>query len=168
VNELPNGKLLLIRLAIGLAVMGVMGKLMGLIGIVFAAPILGIAIAKPLVEVMHEGFTWTANQPLRKWQGRYYEFGGVQIRVLEHKGALWFASDDVISSTGIPAAGRTLLESTSIPVDDAGELAFLDIGSLETVLLRHRSPEATRFLLWAQRDVVAPHERRKSGALVPR
>ena len=163
---MPNGKLLVIRLAIGFAAIAVFGYAMGLIGIVFAAPILGIAIAKPLVEVIHEGFTWTANQPLRKWQGRYYEFGGVQIRILEHKGALWFAADDVVISTGMPA-GRKLLEATTIPVDDSDELSFLDLASLEKVLLRHRSPETTRFLLWAKREVAAPHERKKTGALVP-
>jgi hypothetical protein len=165
---MPNGKLLLIRLAIGLVVMGVMAKAMGLIGIVFAAPILGVAIAKPLVEVMHDGLTWTANQPLRKWEGRYYEFDGVQIRVLEHAGALWFAADDVVTSTGLPVVGGTLLEATTIPVDESAKLPFLDLAALEKVLMRHRSPESGRFLLWAQREVVAPYERKKTGALVPR
>ena len=165
---MSNGKLLAIRLAIGLGALAVAGKAFGLIGIVLAAPVLGVAIAKPLLEGISDGFTWSANQPLRKWVGRYYEFAGQQIRVLEHKGELWFAADDVISSTGIPAAGDTLLEAKSIPVDDSAHLAFLDGASLEKVLLRHRSAESSRFLLWAQRQVLAPHERKKSGAMVPR
>jgi len=165
---MTNGKLLLLRAAIGLGAMALLGYKMGLIGLVFAAPILGIAIAKPLVEGIHEGFVWTANQPLRKWEGRFYEFGGVQIRILEHKDALWFAADDVITATNIPVKGRTLLEASTIPLEDAGDLPFLSMEGLEKVLLRHRSHESQRFLLWAKRDVHAPWERKRSGALVPR
>ena len=165
---MTNGKLLLLRAAIGLGAMAVLGYTMGLIGVVFAAPILGIAIARPLVEGIHDGFVWTANQPLRNWEGRYYEFAGVQIRVLEHKDALWFAADDVVMATNVRVKARTLPEAATIPLEEAGDLPFLDMHGLEKVLLRHRSHESQRFVLWAQRDVQAPWERKRSGALVPR
>ena len=44
---MSNGKLLFVRVAIGLGATALLGYFMGLIGLVFAAPILGIAVAKP-------------------------------------------------------------------------------------------------------------------------
>ena len=170
---MPNWALFLVRLSLGVAASVAMtwigwklgGFSWALIGFVFSTPVIGIAIAKPFVEMMHEGLTWLWHQPMMKWQGIYYEFGGVQVRVIEDDGALWFAAEDVIKATGIKAKAATLLETRLIP--EFG-LACLDIDGVEKVLLRHHSHESQRFVVWARRDVLTPWERKKVGALAQR
>jgi len=170
---MPNWAFFLMRLSLGVGASILMtwggNKLGGfpfaLLGFVFSTPLIGVAIAKPLVEMIHEGFGWLWAQPMRKWQGIYYEFNGIQVRVIEDEDTLWFAADDVIKATEIEAAGGTLTESRLLP---QWGLACLAIEGVEAVLGRHRSHESQRFILWARREVQAPWERKRSGALVPR
>ncbi len=170
---MPNWGFFLARLALGAACSAAMtwgawklgGFAWGVIAFLFSAPLIGVAIAKPLVEMIHDGFGWLSAQPLQKWQGNYYEFGGVHVRVIEDEDALWFAADDVIKATGVKAHGATLAESRLLP---GYSLPFLDIDAVENVLARHRSHESARFILWARREVVTPWERKRSGAMVPR
>ena len=170
---MPNWALFLVRLTLGVAASVAMtwigwkmgGKSWALIGLVFSTPVIGVAIAKPFVEMMHEGITWLWHQPMMKWQGIYYEFGTVQIRVIEDDDTLWFAADDVIRATGIKAKGATLLEARLIP---EFALNCLDIEGVEKVLARHRNHEAQRFIVWARREVVTPWERKKVGQLAQR
>jgi len=169
---MPNWAFFLMRLALGVAASVAMtwvgyklgGFAWGILGFLFSTPIIGVAIAKPLVEMIHDGFGWLSAQPLRKWEGAYYEFNGVQVRVMEDDDRLWFAADDVVKATGIRAKGATLLEAALLPEWD---LPCLTIEGVETVLGRHRSHESQRFILWARREVQTPWERKKSGALVP-
>jgi hypothetical protein len=160
---MANWKTFLVRLAFGIGAVALGAYLLGLVGFVVAVPILAFAISKPLIEMTHDGFTWTSNQPLTKWQGHYYEFNDVQIRVLEDGDKLWFSADDMIKATQIEAKGATLLETKVI--EDVGPCLPMD--GVEKVLLRHRSHESQRFLLWARREVQTPWERKRSGALVP-
>jgi hypothetical protein len=71
----------------------------------------------------------------------------------------------VIKATQIKAVGGTLTESRLLP---QWGLACLTIEGVEAVLGRHRNHESQRFILWARREVQAPWERKRSGALVPR
>ncbi|MBC8022899.1 MAG: hypothetical protein H7Y14_07255 [Burkholderiales bacterium] len=141
------------------------GKPWALIGFLVSLPVLAFSLSRPLVQLIEDGFAWTAAQPLRKWQGNYYEFGGVQVRVVEDDDALWFAADDVIKATGIEAVGGALPESRLIA---ELRLSCLTIDGVETLLARHPSHESGRFILWARREVFTPWERKRSGAMVPR
>jgi hypothetical protein len=138
------------------------GKPWALIGFLVSVPVIGMAIAKPLIEFFHEGFGWLHAQPLQKWEGNYYEFGGVQVRVFEEDDALWFAAPDVVKATGVKAIPATIPGGREIE-----KLNALPIEAIETLLTTHQSHEAGRFLLWARREVVTPWERKRSGALVP-
>jgi hypothetical protein len=141
------------------------GKAWALIGFLVTLPTLAFSLSRPLIQMIEHGFVWTAARPLKEWEGNYYEFGGVQVRVIEEDDALWFAADDVIKATGIEAHGSTLAETRRV----AGySIPFLGIASLEKVLGGHRSHESGRFMLWARREVLAPWERKRSGAMVPR
>jgi hypothetical protein len=164
---MPNWVLLLVRLGLSSAfsafVTWVGWKLgekpWALIAFVFSTPVIGVAIARPLVELFHEGAGWLWAQPLEKWQGNYYEFGGVHVRVYEDEGALWFAARDVVQATGIRANADTFHEGRIIP---EANLRCLSIEEVEALLGAHRGHESGRFVLWAQREVVAPWERKRS------
>ena len=168
---MPNWVLLVVRLGLSSALSAFMtwvgwklgGKPWALIAFVFSSPAIGVAAARPLVELFHEGVGWLSAQPLDRWQGHYYEFGGVQVRVFEDDGALWFAARDVVKATGIRANADMFHEGRII----AG-LRCLSIAEIEALLASHHGHESGRFVLWAQREVITPWARKRSGALIPR
>jgi len=170
---MPNWAFLLLRLVLGVAGSALMtwigwklgGRPWALIAFVFSTPAIGVAIARPLVELFHEGMGWLSAQPLDKWQGKYYEFGGVHVRVFEDEGALWFAARDVVQATGIRANADMFHEGRIIA---EANLRCLSIAEVEALLATHRGHESGRFVLWAQREVITPWARKRSGALIPR
>ncbi|HEX3097571.1 MAG TPA: hypothetical protein VHQ02_07635 [Usitatibacter sp.] len=168
---MPNWALLLVRLALGVsgsALMTWAGWKLGqtewaLIAFVFSTPLIGIAIARPLVEVAHDGLGWLAGQPLGAWHGRYYAFDGVHIRVLEDSGELWFCAKDILAACGLKLA------VVALPgLRDVEDLSCLSMEGLEALHRDHPRAELGRLVLWARREVVTPWERKRSGALVPR
>jgi hypothetical protein len=134
-----------------------------LLALVFSTPILGVAIASPLVHLVHEGFGWLAEHPMRKYQGRYYAFNDVQVRVIEGEDRLWFSAADVLKACGIRAVPALLPG-----VHELDGLPCLDLAALQKLHDAYRQVELGRLSLWAQREVVNPWERKKSGSLVPR
>jgi hypothetical protein len=162
----PNWVFLLVRLFFGVAGSAAMtwagwklgGREWALVAGVFSTPLIGVAIARPLVEVIHEGLGWLSDQPLREWQGNYYYFGSVQVRVFEEAGSLWFAAKDVIHATGIQANAETILDGREL---EGGKLRCLSMTEVEALLTSHGGHEASRFVLWAQREVIAPWERKR-------
>ena len=170
---MPNWVLLLVRLGLSSALCAVITwvgwklgeKPWALIAFVFSSPAIGVAIARPLVELFHDGVGWLWAQPLHEWQGNYYEFGGVHVRVFEDDGALWFVARDVVKATGIRANADMFHEGRIIP---EVSLRCLSIAEVETLLATHHGHESGRFVLWAQREVITPWARKRSGALIPR
>lgn len=169
---MSNGLSFMVRLALGLATGAAMiwigwkfgGRTGALIALVVAAPVLGFAIARPLVELVHEGFGWLSAQPLAEWEGNYYEFNAVQVRVYEDEGQLWFAAADVMKAAQMPRLPDAVLpdrvnECRRIP--GTGLVGFT-LAGLEKFVATHPHPEAGRLLLWARREVVAPWEKRRS------
>ena len=67
---MPNWAFFLMRLTLGIGASALMtwggnklgGFVVGLIAFVMSTPIIGVAIAKPLVEMIHEGFGWLSAQ----------------------------------------------------------------------------------------------------------
>lgn len=166
---MPNGVRLLVRMVLGLAFVAALtwigwklgGKAWALIALVVAVPVFGWSISRPLVEVIHEGFTWMSTQHLEKWEGNYYEFAGVQIRVFNDGNQLWFAAADVIKATGIPANADSLLAAYQNGCKVLERLTCLNMPALEKLVAAHRGPETGRLLLWAQREVVGPWEKKR-------
>jgi len=116
-------------------------------------------ITRPLIEVMHEGFTWVSNQPLEKWQGNYYEFGSTQIRIFDD-GELWFAARDINTVTGANANADSLFAVYPGGCKVLDGLTCLNAASVEKFLASHSGTESGRFLLWMRREVIAPWKRK--------
>jgi len=171
VREWPNWALLLVRFvlsAMACALITWIGWKLGqrawaLVAFVFSIPLIGVAIAKPLVEFLHEGFGWLSEQPMRKYQGRYYAFNSVQVRVIEGHDRLWFSAADVLQACDLRAVASLLPG-----VQELDGVHCLDIAGLQALHEAYGQPELGRLTLWARREVVTPWERKRTGALVPR
>jgi len=172
-HNLPNWAFFLVRLAAGCAgcaFMTWMGHKLGggdlswtLVAFVFSTPLVGVAIARPVVEMVHDGVGWLWRQPLEAWQGNYYAFNSVHIRVFDDGERLWFCAQDIVAACHLKAL------APAIPgVELVEKLPSLTIEGVQRFHDGHPHPELGRFLLWAQREVVRPWERKRSGALIPR
>ena len=168
-REMPNWSFLLIRFTLSVGPVALVTWLLwrfigpyAMIAFVMLSPLIGVALAKPLIELSHEGMSWLSQQPLERWEGNYYEFASAQIRIFEHEGDLWFVAADVIKATGIAANADSLLAVYSSGCTTLERLTCLTMPTLEKYLLANPSPESGRLLLWARREVIGPWEKKKS------
>ena len=168
-REWSNGAVLLARLALVALIAapfmywfykmfdGVIGAAFGFILVMpLAAPL----VAKPLIELFGEGFTWLRQQPLKEWQGAFYAFDDVQVRVYEVDGELWFAVRDILRAIDVKALPPAFVATHRDDLKRISRLDAITASRLPALLEPLRQPKAGRFLVWAQREVVAPWERR--------
>lgn len=168
---MPNAILLLLRLLASVGAVAAIswigwklgGKPWLLVAMVFSSPLIGVAIARPLVELTHEGFGWLWHQPLSEWEGAYYSFNGVHVRIYEHEDTLLFVAQDVLKALGIPQ-GLVALRSRHLVRIPGTRLEALSPRALEALLAERTDYEVGRFLLWARREVVAPWEKKRAAA----
>ncbi len=170
-SNMPNWTFFLVRLFFGVAGCALITwagwklgeRAWGLLALVFSCPLIGVAIARPLVELTHDGMAWLWRKPLEDWHGRYYAFNNVQVRVLEEGGRLWFCAEDIAT-----ACNMRVVVAALPGLREVAKLSCLSMEGVEALQREHPDPELGRFLLWSRREVVTPWERKRTGALVPR
>lgn len=155
------GVVALLAIPVGLAWAG-----LWLVGLLCALPMLGWLLARVLVHQGGNAFSWISSLPLRKWQGAYYSFNDVQVRVYEDEDDLWFVASDVLAAVGMRGVPDSFLAvypdgSRVIP---GTRLTGLNAGALEQMLGKRNEHEAIRFLQWMRREVVKPWERKRERA----
>ena len=171
-EPMPNwaGALLRIALAAAIAWMLVgFARWLGFpwyAGIVFAAVPIAAILAKPILEAAGGLIDWLRHAPHEPWQGRYYRFNDVHIRIHEVDGDLWFVDRDVCQACGLPfdaSFGARFPASQHERIEGTRQWGFSEAG-LEAFLSPSREAEAGKFLLWAKREVLAPHRRKRENA----
>lgn len=123
-------------------------------------------LSKPIMAWAAEIGTFVSRQPLARWQGSYYHFANIQIRMMEVGNELWAVDSDLLRVIG--EKPTLMLESRydvheydAIP--DTRFNGFSPEGA-EKVLRESSHFEAGRMLLWLQRDVYKPHRRKRELA----
>jgi hypothetical protein len=144
------------------AVLAFMG--LGVIGLLFALPVLAWIAARLLVHGGAGTFGWLSRSHLEKWQGTYYAFNDVQVRVFEDEGQLWFVTSDVLLAIGLPRLPEAFRAAhpNDMRAVAGTRLAALNPAGLEHMLARRNEHEAIRFLNWMRREVVAPWEKKRA------
>lgn len=140
-------------------------KGLGLIGFLFAVPLLAALAARLIVNRGGGVLRWFRHKALEEWQGTFYAYGMDQVRVYEDEGRLWFVVVDVLHAVrwkALPDRFRLTQRARLHPVEGT-DLEALDLQGLEVLLGTSRDPEAGKFLLWARRDVDGPWQRKTGG-----
>jgi hypothetical protein len=155
------GVVALLAIPVGLAWAG-----LWLVGLLFALPMVAWLVSRLLVQRGGEALGWISSLPLRKWQGSYYAFNEVQVRVYEDEDDLWFVAADVLTAVGMRGVPDSFLAvypdgSRVIP---GTRLTGLNAAAVEQMLGKRNEHEAIRFLLWMRREVVKPWERKRERA----
>ncbi len=138
------------------------GPIFGMMSVV----LWGVMMAKPIVELGANWFNWARREPYKKWQGNYYEFANVQIRIFERDGAthqkLWFAVADILKVLGEKPSKK--LELVYGPAEyrvfaEENLAAFSEEG-VKKCLTASRHPQAIAMRLWIEREVIKPHRKK--------
>lgn len=139
----------------------------GLIAAVCAAPFAGVAITPALMALLPAYIDWVTARIWQRWQGRYYAFDDHQIRIVEARGRLWFASKDVHAALGMQP--RAALLAQFVAAERRRDAAIGDaLSNAGLVRLLGRSTDARvlRFLSWAERDVLRPWQNKRDREMV--
>ena len=142
----------------------------GLIFVALSAPLWGVLLKKPIVEGLGNYFRWAKQQPYMRWQGRYYEFESVHIRVFEDDyGHLWFCDKDVLRALGQSVAKtyRLAYAETDYRAIPGERLKGFSENAVILVVSRIRHPSAGKFKFWLEREVLAPHHKKREKAGLP-
>lgn len=136
---------------------------LGPTGLVWCAPLYGVAFAAPLFDGITGGLRWLRALVYRDVQGRHFAFKGVSISVAEDdEGRMWLRLSDVrkllpwlvgdeplrrVLSAGV----GQVLPDRAMRVEAEAFVAYLE---------RAASADSIRFKTWVERTVVFPSKRR--------
>lgn len=161
-----------VRLALCAGVAWLAWRWGGAVSLTYALALLGVALAKPLIDLageFHHGIRSAVWTPV---EGRYYVFQGHRIRVEEdadHR--RWVRAADVRRAIGFTASDGALAltypsgwRSLGVPP----EPHFSD-EALLLHLAKERSAGAIRMKNWVEREIAFParREREKRGIRLP-
>ena len=153
---------ILVRLAICVVVSYAAFRFGGLIPMVASLVLLGVLLARPLVDLASETRHAIRAQAWKPVEGRYWAFHGTPIQVLEDEDhRRWILASDVRSIVGFTASNGAL--ALTYPN------GFRSMGSppaphfSDEVLLAHlakeKSAKALRFRHWVEKEIAFPARR---------
>lgn len=150
------------RLALCAAIAWAVWRIGGLVPMVAVAPLVGVLLAKPLLDLASDLRHQARAQALKPVQGRHFAFRGVPVDVLEdadHR--RWVRAADVRAIVGPTASNGALALSYPAGWREFGRppVPYFSDDALLAHLAKERSPEALRFLHWVERDIAFPAQR---------
>ncbi len=142
-------------------------RLLGLVSMVLTLPLVGIALARPLLDLASDLRHATRAAVWRSVEGRHFVYRGVPVQVLEdaehHR---WVRAADVRAVVGHTASNGALALTYPSGWKAMGRPAqphFSD-SALLAHLTKERSPEALRFRQWVEREIAFPARRLRARA----
>ena len=153
-----------VRLALCAACSWLVWRFGGLVVMVTTAPLYGVLLARPLLDLASELRHHTRALAWRSVEGRHFAFKGIPVQVLEddtHHRRVRAA--DVRRIVGFTASDGALALTYPKGWRRMGAPAqphFSD-EALITHLAKENTPEAVRFRHWVEREIVFPARRRR-------
>jgi hypothetical protein len=154
-----------VRLALCFAASWLVWRIAGLVAMVCTAPLYGIALARPLLDLASELRHQMRAAVWRPLEGRHFAYRGRAVQVLEdadHR--RWVRAADVRAIIGPSASDGALALTYPDGCRDAGRPAepHLSDDALLAHLAKQNSAEALRFRRWAEREIAFPARRVRS------
>jgi hypothetical protein len=151
-----------LRLALCAAVAWTAWRLSGLTALVTTAPLFGIALARPLLDLAGELRDHARARALQPAQGRHYAFHGQPVQVIEDiRHERWIRAADVRRILGHTASDGALALSYPAGWKSLGKPAqpHFSTTALLAHLAKESSPQALRLRHWVEREVSFPAQR---------
>jgi hypothetical protein len=147
-----------------------LGLKMGLVFGVMLAPVFVILIILPgVMNVFQSGHFAIKGLVYRRWHGRFHAFNDIQVRVLEEGGTLWFVGADLARALRREwkdhvAQAYPDTECRSVEDDEGEPMLALSAAGIRRWLGASHDRDALRAVLWAEREVLAPWNKRRERA----
>lgn len=148
-----------IRLALCVALTWAVWQKFGIFAVLFCAPAFGVALARPLIDLVASSHGSAKAMALRKVQGRYYQHRGHGIDIAEDdEDYRWVLLAD--ARKVVPGLPRDEVMQRQFG-DRVGRLAASDAmriraDALAEHLQKARDPDGVKFKVWLERDVIHP------------
>ena len=151
-----------LRLALCAAASWAAWHYIGLTAVVTTAPLFGIALARPLLDLASELRHHTRARVWRELEGRHFVFRGIPVQVLEdEQHCRWVRAADVRRIVGHTASDGAL--ALTYPngwrmMGKPAQAHFSD-DALIAHLTKETAADALRFRHWAEREIAFPARR---------
>ena len=156
----------LVRIAWRLALCGLVSwfvwRVGGLVPMVATAPLYGVLLARPLLDLVSDLRHQTRVLVWRPLEGRHYVYRGTPVQVLEDDTQVrWVRAADVRAIVGFTASDGAL----ALTYPDGWRVlgkppqAHFSDETLLVHLRKENSAEAGRFVHWAERTITFPARR---------
>jgi hypothetical protein len=131
-------------------------------GLAISAPIFGVALARPVIDLVAELSVTARQVALGDLEGRNFEFRGHRLNVAEHDdGHRWISVRDVRKV--LPSFPRDAVLRSQFPADMQHDEALkgerIRADALLTHLRKATETDAIKFRNWLERDVIFPAAR---------
>ena len=161
---------ILLRVLAAGAVAALLYRLFGASGLVFSAPLFGVLLARPLIELGSELKDRARSLAYDEVEGQYYAFKGRRMHVAEDvDGWRWIDAAHLRKVVpGLPADASllNLYPQGSRRLGRRSQV-YLRAETLLEALARSSDPMTLRLRLWVEREIVLPAERRRQRTQRP-
>ena len=156
------------RVLLACAAAALLWRVLGAVGLAVSAPVFGVLLAKPILELSAELRHLTKRFAYAELQGRYFEFHGTRFKIVEdethHR---WVSVADVRKL--LPRFPREVVLRKQFPEavrDEAAAIGpVIRADALLRYLARSTDADSLKFRNWLERQVVIPAAtiRRRAG-----
>ena len=136
----------------------------GSLSLILIAPFWVMWMLWPLYRGVRVWWRWQFDGS--EWNGTYYEFDGLQIRVLMQGDSIWIVADDVFDALRLRGRQRDPARVREIAGRDglikppgSARLAFSEVG-IKAWLDRRTDIVAHKFSYWLDKQVIGPYRTR--------
>lgn len=163
---------LLLRAGAGALVAAPAWWFAGPAGLAATSVVFGVLLAKPLLELIGESGRWLRERAYADIEGRHYAFRGTPVQVVEDEAHVrWVRLADLQAVLGPGASEGALSRLYGEGLQRLGvrRQAHLSAEVLWRHLAKDTRPEAIRFRLWVEREILKPSQvlQQRAGAPAP-
>ncbi|MBI3349911.1 MAG: hypothetical protein HY020_22200 [Burkholderiales bacterium] len=156
---------LLFRLVLCVGVSGLLGWLGGWVGVLPSLMLWARAFAADLVALGETGWRGLRHLAFKPVQGRFYQFKGHRIRVVDDEvdAQRWLALADLATALDAPMPAAVFRRRQPQSLRELPDGVYLLDEAALAWLRAQRSDRAGRLALWVEREVWYPARGRKAG-----
>ena len=151
-------KIALRTLACAVVTYGVWLKF-GTVSLVVCAPLFGVALARPILELLEESAQTARRMAFRDVDGRHFVYKGTPLDVIDDTDSYrWLRLADVRKIVTALPADRVLrsLHPEGLQDMNSAKDSCIKAEALLQYLQKATDPGSLRFKLWLEREVVMP------------
>lgn len=151
-----------IRLLVWAVTTYLLWRFLGAIGIVVAAPLCGVLVARPIIELMSHARDSAKALAYNEIQGRHFEHRGFSLDVVEDDDHFrWISWRDVRKL--VPGLPRPQVLEAQFPgevrTESSAHEARIFAEALADYLAKSTEADSIKFRNWVQREVISPGEK---------